>query len=930
MFRSLGLPMLVLSAIAGFALATSMVPCAYAATQPTIQLTSISHPHTVAPGMTFQVEINAWYSDKFLADVGIWDSDAGVMVQSMTFISQFFGPGNVSFVLTLTAPKSLGPWHLIAINRVWWQNAWYQDPKGSEQSFTVAVANSVTLTIGSYGSGTRITVDDSSYQIQNESSLSLSLQPGAHVLSAPMIIQPSPDERYVFAGWSNGVNSNPHTIYLTVPSNLTAFYRTEYFLSVQSGMGQSVGEGWYEKDSIATVAVTPTIMVPTSFGSTDDYRFTGWSGDSSSISNVVTLTMDGPKQVVANWTEAGPIMDTRTSVSLLLLCSLVLLGRLTFIRFRHRRVPSTLPHKSSWTLTCTILVLLVVTAVLPTAHAQSLPEPRAATIKIGDAEWYYWDQPGSDTCLIWLGGGIPEESQPGSYGYFINPFDYESFGTIRFIQDLSSFYCVIALQQGAVQSFDPTANRTIHQELFQPQTTTIEAVHRWITEQGYTHTFVVGYSVGGQAAAADLTLSHPDDWSSKDGIILITVPFSQDVISNANELRTNLFLIYGGNLLDYEATGMQFYNKTQPEGFHGTQYIHKEFHVIDDVGHEVWTIRATGAYDTRALNLVIGFIETSKARQIGNGLQWTSNNSTGTMAARILSVQAPVSVKVAQGFRIQCNVTFKPTPNQELILAAYVNGQNQSLTQVSLTAGSTASARLIVPPTSNNTTLEVSLIVLEDVGGRWVQASNVYHTTVAVTNLATLTIRTSHPDLSFSFDGTLHATNSSGLTTLEVSVGPHVIEVQPLIYLNNASRLRFTGWEDSTNQTLRRIDLEGGETIEASYVQQYLVQVDSVYGQAVGSGWYDENSTDEVVVQPPILSSPPVIFSHWAGPTNQSQVRVLLQVSSPTLVSAVWESTGGAPQSSPIYQDPWFISSLIVFIILLLLNVRMRPSKRES
>jgi hypothetical protein len=578
---------------------------------------------------------------------------------------------------------------------------------------------------------------------------------------------------------------------------------------------------------------------------------------------------------------------------------------------------------------CLILSLLMLPSAFPIAHAQLLPEPRAATVKIGDAEWYYWSQPGSDTCLLWLGGGIPEEAEPGSYAYFINPFDYESFGTIRFIQDLASFYCVIALQHGSAEEFNPTANRTIYQELFQPQSTTLEDIHKWIMEQGYVHTFVVGYSVGGQAAAADLTLAHPEDWTTQDGLILITVPFSQDVLKNANELRTNLFVIYGGNLPDYEATGIQFYNSTRTEGLHGTQYLHKEFHVIDDVGHEVWTIRATAAYDTRALNLIVGFVERSKALQIGQSLGPARGNSTSVMVARIVSAQAPPKIGVGEAFLIRCNVSSTLSTGQPMVLAAYDTDNGQILSQVEFASPNESVARMVIPPILNKTILPLSLVVLQESNGKWVQASKGYSIEVSVTNLVTLTVQTSYPSISFSFDGAQYTTNSTGFTTLQTSLGEHLLQVQPFVFLSNTSRLRYVGWEDLTNETSRQIQLGEDRTVEIIYVEQYLIQVSSAYGQATGAGWYDANSLATAFVQPPMLTSPPVMFSHWTPGENQSQVRTLVQATSPTAVSAAWEPTNSNPESEPIYQDPMFILSLLAFIILLILNVKTHSPKRE-
>jgi len=913
--------------------ANRQIPIAEATTYPTAKVTSVDYPQLVSSGATFQVTIRTEYSDKFLADIGIWDADEGLMVQSFTLISQFTGPGNATFYLSLTAPPTVGQWHLIAINRVWWQDAWYEDPNGGAMPFTVTVeglSNNVALTLGSVGTSTQIVVDNASYQIQNGSSIPLTLRLGPHSLQAPLIVQGNVGERYVFVGWSDGVNSDSRQIFLTRPTSLSPLYRTEYYLSAQSDRGQVVGEGWYEKGEQATVVVTPTITVSSFPGLMDEYRFNGWSGDSSSTSYVLTLTMDGPKQIDATWINNGTPIDQVVPLDLLILGCMLLGVRLVFVHYRRGGRRSRYPIEGAGRkagLICLMLCVLVVSTTFPTVLAQ-LPSPKASIVKIGDAEWYYWNRPGSDTCLLWLGGGIPEEAEPGSYGYLINPFDYESFGTIRFIQGLASYYCVLALQQGSTESFNPAANRTIYQELFTPQTSVIEAVHKWISEQGYQHTFVVGYSVGGEAATAELTLTQPGDWSTQDGLILITVPFGQDVIKNANELRTNLFVIYGGNLPDYEATGLQYFNSTQPEGLLGAQYFHKEFHVIADVGHEVWTIRATGDYDTQALNLIVGFIERSKALQIENSLGSRVSNSTGIMTARIVSVQSPLKVAEGEPFVVQCDLSLNSLIHQPTILAAYEPGQEGILSETAIATNRTI-ARLVIPPISNSTELPLSLIVLQNSTGRWVQVSNTYQTRVTINNLVTLTIDTSVPGLFFSFDNTQFTTNSSGIIKILTAHGQHSIQMQPFVYFGNTSRLRFTGWDDSTNATLRQLDLNDDTTLHTIFAQQYFVQVSSPYGQTVGSGWYDAGSLATLLVQPPMLNEPPVFFSHWTTGMNESQVRTLLPVTSPTLVEAVWNGTSSPPEFNAPFQSPWFILSALTFTILLLLNVKTRRSKKE-
>jgi len=786
-------------------LGVSTLEPVHAQTQPSIRLTAINYPQTVLPGSTFRVKIDAWYSGSFLSDIGVWDVGLGLMVQSMTFISQFNGPGNVSFTLSLIAPAEATAWHLLAINRVWWQNAWYQDPKGGALPFTVAVSSNITLTLGTLGAGARIGVDGYPYDIRNGSYVSLSLESGMHTLAAPMSIEPTAGLRYVFVGWSDGVKSSYHKIFLTTSTTIYALYRTEFYLSVQSGTGQVAGGGWYPEGAEATVAAPLTTEID-QFGYTDDYQFVGWSGASNSESNRLTLTMDGPKEITANWVNAGNTIDSNVVTAVVLLACLPLLYRLVRPGHKNKRsVPRTAGAARHAALIL-MLAMLVLAGVYPAVHAQSLPRPEASIVRIGDAQWYFWPHMGSDTCLIWLGGGVPEQAEPGSYAYFINPFDYESFDTIRFIQDLTSYFCVIALQQGSASWLSTAANRTIYQELFQPESSTLESVHAWVEGQGYAHTFVVGYSVGGQAAIADLTLSHPNNWTTEDGIILITVPFGRDVINNAKELRTNLFIIYGGNLPNYEASGVQFYNDTQTEGLAASGFFHKEFHVIEDVGHEVWTIRASGAYDRRALNLIIAFIEKSKTLQVSRAIRLPASNSTAGTAADVLSVKGPSAVDPGEAFVIQSIVRLREPSIESMILVVYSPTEANVLSETSLQEG-TNSVNLIIPPIPKTMNLAFAIVVFRSSNGSWIQSSNVVSGSVSITDSTTLTIETFPAEVSFLFDGGQYSSNSDGFAKIQTSAGQHLIQVQPFISLGNASRLKFIGWDDAPNGTTRPVSL---------------------------------------------------------------------------------------------------------------------------
>lgn len=99
--------------------------------------------------------------------------------------------------------------------------------------------------------------------------------------------------RLVFASWGDGYGSVSRT--LSRGGEYTADYKTEYQLTIESPYGDPSGEGWYDSESLATISVAPTQ------GTMVRRVFTGWSGDLVGNEAAVSLVMDAPKAVTANW-----------------------------------------------------------------------------------------------------------------------------------------------------------------------------------------------------------------------------------------------------------------------------------------------------------------------------------------------------------------------------------------------------------------------------------------------------------------------------------------------------------------------------------------------------------------------------------------------------------------------------------------------------
>jgi hypothetical protein len=107
----------------------------------------------------------------------------------------------------------------------------------------------------------------------------------------------TPDTKYYFTGWSGDFTGTgaSGTIYMGGPMTVTASWRFEYLLTINSEYGTPTGAGWYKQDETATVYVEPTQ------GFLIRHIFNGWSGDLSDTQPSSSINMYSPKTITATW-----------------------------------------------------------------------------------------------------------------------------------------------------------------------------------------------------------------------------------------------------------------------------------------------------------------------------------------------------------------------------------------------------------------------------------------------------------------------------------------------------------------------------------------------------------------------------------------------------------------------------------------------------
>jgi len=125
----------------------------------------------------------------------------------------------------------------------------------------------------------------------------------------------TPNPGYSFGGWSGDINgnTNPYALTMNGNKNITANFTqnppTRYTLTVNvTGLG-SVSKNPNKSTYNDGEQVTLTAI------SNSGYSFSSWSGDLSGTANPTSITMNSPKNVIANFTSVPEIVSTPNTPS---------------------------------------------------------------------------------------------------------------------------------------------------------------------------------------------------------------------------------------------------------------------------------------------------------------------------------------------------------------------------------------------------------------------------------------------------------------------------------------------------------------------------------------------------------------------------------------------------------------------------------------
>ncbi len=117
----------------------------------------------------------------------------------------------------------------------------------------------------------------------------------------PETLQLGEGIRVAALGWAGDIDIERTRLTLVVdgPIHLEAIWKKQYLLDVESAYGKIVGMGWYDENSEAIVYVEEKMVF--SPDNQTRFIFISWSGDATSSNERITVIMDGPKRLTANW-----------------------------------------------------------------------------------------------------------------------------------------------------------------------------------------------------------------------------------------------------------------------------------------------------------------------------------------------------------------------------------------------------------------------------------------------------------------------------------------------------------------------------------------------------------------------------------------------------------------------------------------------------
>jgi hypothetical protein len=118
-----------------------------------------------------------------------------------------------------------------------------------------------------------------------------------HTIEATTLVPGATGTQYLYTSWTDGGGQTHSYTVPSKPTTITANYKTQYSLTVNSPYGSPQGAGWYDSGNFATFSVTS----PATDSTGNQYICTGYSGDATGTGTSGSISINSPKTVTFSW-----------------------------------------------------------------------------------------------------------------------------------------------------------------------------------------------------------------------------------------------------------------------------------------------------------------------------------------------------------------------------------------------------------------------------------------------------------------------------------------------------------------------------------------------------------------------------------------------------------------------------------------------------
>jgi zinc ribbon protein/List-Bact-rpt repeat protein len=279
----------------------------------TCRIDSFLVPGQVSPDSMFTVSVDVEWAlhgrpDNATIRAAIYEGSVDlnnpIWQSQPAFVSE---GGEKVWDANLTAPHSEGPFILTAYAFYLDNGAWIYyksnntlNGPGFKQAI-VNVTKTASLDVEVGSPGVSIYVDNVTLETTSNGAAEVNLFLGSsHEVSVPQFVEFQNSTRLAFIGWSDGDSQLQRNVTLNENVKLTALYKIQYLLQVNSLT--STSSEWYDAGSSALLQTPNDIPMsaPLNFLGVK-YDFVGWTGAINSSVLQPNITMDQPKTVTANY-----------------------------------------------------------------------------------------------------------------------------------------------------------------------------------------------------------------------------------------------------------------------------------------------------------------------------------------------------------------------------------------------------------------------------------------------------------------------------------------------------------------------------------------------------------------------------------------------------------------------------------------------------